>query len=626
MTRIAVALAVAVAVFAFDLSLPLGIAGGVPYVALVLVGIWFSKPQHIYILAAAGTALTIVGYFASPSGGVLWVVLFNRGLALFAIWITAFLIASRKQFENALRQSRDNLEVEVAERTKELKASEDRLRSAFQNVSTGNIVISDTGLIEIFNVAAEEIFGYPADEVIGRNVAMLMPEPDHGRHDRYIRNYLGTGEAKIIGVGRDVTGLRKNGETFPMRLGVGEMRVGSRSSFVSSISDLTDIKALEAKFLQSQKMEAMGLLTGGVAHDFNNLMAIMMGNAELLKDMLGDNPKASGRVAGIIQAIERGASLTQRLLAFSRQQILTPKETDVNKLVLGLEDMLGRTLGETVDLKVITGPDDCVAMIDPSQLELVIINLAVNARDAMPQGGRLMIETTTVTLDEAYTSQCDDLQPGEYVQVAVSDSGTGMPSEILERVFEPFFTTKDVGQGSGLGLSMVFGFAKQSKGHASIYSEVGKGTTVKVFLPHILSGEVAAVIDTLKTPELSVGHERILIVEDDKDVRKISTEILITSGYEIVEAVDSAHAIEMLRDKPFDLLFTDVVLPGGFTGVEIAELAKRFQPDIKILYTSGYTENAVIHSGELDPGGSLVSKPYRRHDLLEKVRALFDGE
>jgi PAS domain S-box-containing protein len=507
-----------------------------------------------------------------------------------------------------------------------LRESEERFRSAFQNVATGSIVIGDTGIIEIFNTAAEEIFGYTADEVIGRNVAMLMPEPDSTRHDEYIRNYRVTGEAKIIGVGRDVEGLRKNGETFPMRLGVGEMRVGGRSSFVSSISDLTEIKALEAKLIHAQKMEAMGLLTGGVAHDFNNLMAIMMGNAELLGDMLADNPQASTCVEDIIQAVERGSSLTQRLLAFSRKQLLSPKETDVSGLVLGLEDMLVRTLGETIELTVISGPDDCIAMIDPSQLELVIINLAVNAKDAMPQGGRLMIETATVTLDEEYTIQRDDLEPGEYIEVAVSDSGTGMAPDILARVFEPFFTTKEVGQGSGLGLSMVFGFAKQSKGHASIYSEIGKGTTVKVFLPRVSSGQGDAQDIRADTSEPKRGHERILVVEDDENVRNIPSAILRAAGYEVVEVVDGAQAIQVLRDKPFDLLFTDVVLPGGMNGVEIAARAKRLLPNIKTLYTTGYTENTVIHNGDLDPGVTLVSKPYRRNELLEKVRALLDSK
>ena len=318
--------------------------------------------------------------------------------------------------------------------------------------------------------------------------------------------------------------------------------------------------------------------------------------------------------------------MTQRLLAFSRQTTLSPVAARVSDLIGSLRDLLQRTLGETVDLRVEVAPHLWIATIDSHQFENALVNLAVNARDAMPQGGTLTIETANVTLGETHAEQYEEVTPGDYVQVAVSDTGTGMPPEVLEKVFEPFFTTKDVGEGSGLGLSMVYGFVKQSKGHITIYSEVGHGTTVKLYMPR-------SVEDLLQegtkddTQEYALGSERILVVEDDEHLRVVPVRTLRNQGYEVVEAGDGKEAIKHLKDgRAFDLLFTDVVLPGGMNGVEIAEEAKRIHPNIKVLFTTGYAENAVVHNGMLDPGVTLVNKPYRRVALLEKVRAILDSE
>jgi CheY-like chemotaxis protein len=368
-------------------------------------------------------------------------------------------------------------------------------------------------------------------------------------------------------------------------------------------------------------MEAVVQLTGGVAHDFNNLLAIMLGNAELLELGAGAAEESHRHIEEIKAAIFRGSSLTQRLLAFSRKQRLSPVPADVSGLMDGLQDMLRRSLGEAIDLRIEAAPDLWPVMIDPHQFENALVNLAVNARDAMPDGGTLVIEAANVTLDETYAQSHEEVTPGAYVKVAVSDAGTGMPARVLERVFEPFFTTKNVGRGSGLGLSMVHGFVKQSRGHITICSEVGRGTTVKLYLPR--SRETAAERHAAdKTPEIAPRSACILVVEGDPDVRAVPVAMLRNQGYEVAEAADGRQAIGRLKaGPPFDLLFTDVVLPGGMNGVEIAAQAKRLQPDIKVIYTTGYAEHVLARNADLDPGAALVTKPYRRTDLLEKVSA-----
>ena len=377
---------------------------------------------------------------------------------------------------------------------------------------------------------------------------------------------------------------------------------------------------------QAQKMEAVGQLSGGVAHDFNNLMAIMIGNAEVLKGLVGDDKEAKECIEDIEAAIDLGASLTSRLLAFSRKSTLAPVAADVSELIGSLHDMLRRTLGETVELKVEGPPDVWPATIDTHQFEIALVNLANNARDAMPRGGTLTIETANVTLDKTYAEQHEEVTPEDYVMVVVSDTGTGMPPEVLEKAFEPFFTTKEVGKGSGLGLSMVYGFVKQSKGHITIYSEVDHGTSVKLYMPRSQDGTVETIAKD-GAVEIGRGSERILVVEDDSNVRKVPAAILRDWGYKVVEAGNGAEAIDHLRaGQPFELLFTDVVLSGEMNGIEIAEAATRLQPEIKVLYATGYAKDTVVHHGKLDPGETLVNKPYRRAELLEKVRAKLDSE
>ncbi|MEX2200756.1 MAG: ATP-binding protein [Dongiaceae bacterium] len=384
------------------------------------------------------------------------------------------------------------------------------------------------------------------------------------------------------------------------------------------------IDDLNRKLGQSQKMEAVGQLTGGIAHDFNNLLTVILGNAAALSEGLGDNQRLRALAEMTERAAERGAELTSRLLAFARRQPLEPRSMDINQQVAGMDKLLRRTLGEDIEIRMVQGSDLWTAMVDPGQLESAILNLSINARDAMPKGGRLTIETANVYLDEAYVAGQIEVEPGEYVMVAVSDSGTGMDGTTLERVFEPFFTTKEVGKGSGLGLSMVYGFVKQSNGHVRIYSEAGQGSTVKLYLPRARAEDERR--DAAPANAVTAGgRERILLVEDDELVRDHVARQLSSLGYDVVTARDGSEAIDVLkRGDHFDLLFTDVVMPGGIGGRQLAEAAQKLRPDLPVLFTSGYTENAIVHNGRLDPGVHLLQKPYRRQDLATKVRAVLD--
>jgi PAS domain S-box-containing protein len=398
---------------------------------------------------------------------------------------------------------------------------------------------------------------------------------------------------------------------------------GQFTGYRGSATDITGRKTLEDQLRRSQRMEAMGQLTGGVAHDFNNLLNIMLGNTELLEIIIQDDA-AKRRFDAIKAAVLRGSSLTSRLLAFSRQQALSPVSADIKSLIDSLHEMLQRTLGETINLKIASTPEIWRASVDPHQFENALINLAFNARDAMTSGGSLTIETSNITVDQSIKTGFADINPGDYVTVAVTDSGTGMTPDVIEQAFEPFFTTKEVGQGSGLGLSMVYGFAKQSEGHVSIYSEVGEGTTVKLYMPR--SKDVEDIDTEIQTDHITIrGSERVLVVEDDLNLREVPVTILREAGYDVAEAANGEEAIKLLSDgNDFDLLFTDVVLPGGINGVEIAAKAIKLQPKIKVLYATGYAENAVIHNGKLDPGVNLLHKPYSRARLLEKLRGILD--
>ena len=508
----------------------------------------------------------------------------------------------------------------------DLAEREAHLRSILDTVPESAIVIDDTGVITSFSAAAERLFGYSAAEVCGQNVSMLMPNPDRDAHDGYISNYVETGERRIIGYGRVVNGLRKDGTIFPMELAVGEARTGGKRIFTVFVRDLTTRQKIEEELRQSQKMEAIGQLTGGLAHDFNNLLTVISGNLEMMEYKLEDS-----HLRVLLQeaqaAADDGAKLTGQLLAFGRRQPLNNRLVDVGQLVSGFSDLMRRSLGEAIEFRTVTTGSSNEALVDASQLQNAILNLVINARDAMPRGGKLTVEISRVRLDADYARMYPNMRTGEFVLVSVTDTGTGMTPDIKSKAFEPFFTTKDTSAGTGLGLSMVYGFIKQSGGNIQLYSEPGQGTSVRMYLPAAKrktgKDSLRITADQRQSP-LPGGREKILVVEDDPRVRRVSVSRLTSFGYQVIEAENGSEALIQLENHDdIALLFTDVVMPGGMTGDELATRVRAAKPHIPVLFTSGYTEPAIAGK-ELALTGSWLKKPYTSRDLATRVRALLD--
>jgi two-component system, cell cycle sensor histidine kinase and response regulator CckA len=503
------------------------------------------------------------------------------------------------------------------------RRNEELLQSVLNHTMDGIISIDERGTISMINRAGERLFGRSAHEVIGQNVKMLMPEPYHSEHDGYLGNYKRTTEAKIIGIGREVKGLRKDGSTFPLDLAVTEFQLDNQRYFVGIVRDVSEKKKLEAQLNQSQKMEAFGQLAGGVAHDFNNLLTVISGySALLLTKLAPDDPKTK-MVDQVRRAGERAASLTRQLLAFSRQQVLEPKVLDLNVVVTDIEKMLRRLIGEDIQFTIVLAPAISSVKVDAGQIEQVIINLAVNARDAMPQGGKLTIETSDVDLDEFYSKTHPGAAAGRFVMVAISDTGHGMTAEVKARIFEPFYTTKGVGQGTGLGLAVVHGIVKQSGGNIDVYSEVGVGTTFRIYLPTVQQPAAVLAGDGLELP--SRGSETILLVEDEDSVRQLATFVLEDCGYRVMTAPEGLAALQLVaacREK-IHLLVTDVVMP-QMGGRKLAETLLAQHPELRVLFMSGYTDDAVVRHGVLQANTNFLQKPFTPNSLAKKVRDVLD--
>jgi PAS domain S-box-containing protein len=514
---------------------------------------------------------------------------------------------------------RDMTEIQLAQEA--LLDSERMARRIIETALDAFVQMNDEGIIVDWNSQAERVFGWSRAEAVGRALGeLIVPEQHRARHREGLANFLRTGYGPVLGTRFEIDAQRRDGREIKVELSITAFERRGGHVFNGFIRDLTEKIAAETQNRQAQKMEAVGQLTGGIAHDFNNILTVIIGTIEILAEGVTDRPELAMIAKMIDEAAERGSDLTKHLLAFARLQPLQPRETEVNDLIITAGKLLRPTLGEHIEIEMQLAENPWRAFADPSQLTTAILNLVLNARDAMPQGGKLFIETLNSDLDDAYAERNVEVTPGQYVLIAISDTGVGIAADMLDKVFEPFFTTKESGRGTGLGLSMVYGFAKQSGGHIKIYSEEGHGTTIKLYLPRSLEpSQNAAAAVAAETAE--GGTELILVVEDDALVRNYVIAQVRSLGYRTLSAADAEEALRAVRANPaIDLLFTDVIMPGLMNGRQLAEAASTIRPDLKVLYTSGYTENAIVHHGRLDPGVLLLAKPYRKADLARMIR------
>jgi PAS domain S-box-containing protein len=482
---------------------------------------------------------------------------------------------------------------------------------------------TDTDLrMTYVNRAVEEWLGVPRSKIVGHRLREFLAPHDFAHQAEHVSAAL-RGEATTLTHTGAVRGRTRDLQThFVPEVGSG----GKVCGFFSIVYDLSELKRLEARLLQAQKMEAVGQLTGGIAHDFNNLLGVVLGNLQLLERGVADSPPLARKVHTAMRAALRGADLTRRLLSFARRQISDPVVLDLNRQLAGLNDLMQRTLGDSIEVRMLSSAELWHTRVDAGQFENAILNLAINARDAMPQGGRLTVHTENRTVDQSFCNEHAQIEPGDYVLVSIADTGIGIEPDVLKRVFEPFFTTKESGKGSGLGLAMVHGFAEQSAGLATIESEVGRGTTVKIFLPRCADAQ-AVRDDTITSRLAPGGNENILVVEDDEDLRETVVSALSQLGYRALQAANADEALRILSSgERIDLLFTDVMMPGGMLGPTLARRARELRAGLEVLFTTGYAEQHVLGPGSGVAAADVLHKPYRIEELAVRIRAVLDRE
>jgi two-component system cell cycle sensor histidine kinase/response regulator CckA len=495
-----------------------------------------------------------------------------------------------------------------------LAESEARLGAIIASAQDAILAVDGAGAITLFNPAAERMFGCPAGDALGRPATMFLPE-------------MSADATGVESQGRMSLewGLRADGERFPVEAsqsGGDAPNMGPRTIIVR---DVTDRRRLEAQLRHAQRMEAVGRLAGGVAHDFNNLLTVISGYTEMILDDLAPGDRMREPVLMMRQAGEQAAALTSQLLAFSRRQVIEPQVLELNTVVSNLSKMLRRLIGEDIELVVALSPELERVRVDPRQVDQILMNLAVNARDAMPHGGRVTIETANVTIDEHFAQSTPGVTPGRYVLLAVTDSGQGMDENTRSKIFEPFFTTKDPGKGTGLGLAMVYGIVQQAKGHIEVYSELGHGTAFKLYLPSLDGGAVPSVHEEDQTAALQ-GTETILLVEDAEGVRALLVDVLTMYGHQVLIARDGEEGVRLSEEHqgPLDLIVTDIVMP-RLGGRELVERVSVRRPHIRALYLSGYTDEAVMRHGVLEAGAAFLQKPFTARQLMTKVRQILDA-
>jgi len=542
-------------------------------------------------------------------------------------------ITERKHAEHAVHRLNETLEDQIVQRTAQLQAKEARLRTIFETSYTYQGLVALDGTLLDANATSLAGIEAALEDVVGKpfwNSPWFTGTPGMPETVRAAIPIVARGETvrQEIHVNLPAGGWR----WFDFQMRPVHDERGVVVAIVPEAVEVTGRRRAEEALRQALKMEAIGQLTGGVAHDFNNLLQVISGNLYLLQQRVAkgnlSEPDLRRLIEGASRGAQRAATLTQRLLAFSRRQPLDPRSLEVNHLVTRMSELLRHTLGESISIETVLAGGLWRIFSDADELENALLNLAVNARDAMPEGGRLTIETANAYIDDAYAVAQEDVIPGQYVMIAVSDTGAGMSKEVIARAFEPFFTTKDSGQGTGLGLSQVYGFVKQSGGHVKIYSEPNDGTTVKIYMPRFIDQSPES-LDQASQALLpsGIGEKIILVVEDDDDVRANATTMLRELGYGVLEAPDGPSALRVLEDRfDVDLLFTDVGLPGGMNGRQLADQARLRRPDLRVLFTSGYARNAIVHQGRLDPGVELLSKPFTLAQLAAKIQQMLKAD